>query len=172
MRRLLTYAGVFVVAAVVIQLVIFDSMHLWIYFAPLAYVAFIALLPAAAKPVSMLALGLFTGVFMDFFEGTGGLHTVVTLATAYLRRYVIMFTLGREALDEDAMPSPGWLGWSKFVRYSSLVVGVHCLLFFVLEALTWRNLHFVMLKAAVSGAVTWLAVLSVAMLFSAKKSPR
>ncbi len=170
MRKALIYSGIFIVSAIIMQLMIFDSMHLWIYFAPLAYVAFIVLLPTGTKPIVMIAMGLLTGVFMDFFEGTGGLHTVATLFTAYIRRYVIVFTLGREVLEEDAMPSVAMLGGGKFVRYSILLVLVHCLIFFVLESLTWQNMHLVLLKTAISSVVTWIAVWSVQMLFSTKKT--
>jgi hypothetical protein len=169
MRRFFKYLAIFIVAVVVLQLVIFDSMHPWIYFAPLAYVAFIVLLPLGTRPVSMLVLGLLTGIFVDFFEGTGGLHTAVTLFTAYIRRYEIMLTLGRDALDSDAMPSVRLLGVGKFVRYSSLAVSVHCLLFFMLESLTWYNIHLVLLKTVVGAVVTMLAVWAVSMLFSTKK---
>lgn len=166
MNRIGTYAGVFIVAAVVMQLMIFDSMRLSVFFNPLAYIAFIVLLPMNTKPIAVLLLGLFTGLFIDFFEGTGGLHTAVTLMTAYTRRYVMMATIGRDFEEDVAMPSPGSLGDGKFMRYAVPVVFLHCLVFFSLEALTWRNYHLVLLKTSISGIVTLISVWMVSLLFT------
>ena len=172
MMKALKYTGMFVVAVVVMQLLLLDSLHIGPYFAPLAYVAFIVLLPLNTKPIAMLALGLATGVFMDFFEGTAGLHTAVTLFTAFTRRYALIFTLGRDAVEEDWMPSFASLGVRKFIRYSAPVVAVHCLLFFAVETLSWSNFGWVLLKTAVSGTVTLLAVWAVALMFTAAADVR
>lgn len=156
------------VAVVAMQLLVFDSMHLGVFFEPLVYVAFLVLLPLNTKPVVMLALGLMTGVFVDFFEGTAGLHTAVALMTAFVRRNVIVFMLGRDALEEERMPSFASTGVWKFIRYSATVTTLHCLVFFSLEALSWSNMWLVMAKTAVSGTVTLVAVWAVALLFMRK----
>ena len=81
MRNFLTYLGLFIVAVVVMQFFVFDSIRVSIYFCPLAYIAFVALLPLNMKPVAMVLLGFATGVAVDFFEGTGGLHTAARVNT-------------------------------------------------------------------------------------------
>ncbi len=169
----MTYAGLFIVAVVVAQLFVFDSMRVSLYFNPLAYIAFIALLPMNMRPVAVLMLGLFTGVCVDFFEGTGGAHTAATLFTAYARRWMMVVTLGSDAVEEEvAMPSTKLLGRVKFVRYAALVSVVHCLVYFSLEALTWSNYHLVLIKSAVSGLFTLAAVWAVSLLFAVKTQTR
>jgi hypothetical protein len=157
------------VAAVVLQLFVFDSMRLSIYFSPLAYVGFVLLLPVNARPLTMLLLGFATGVFVDVFEGTAGLHTAVTLWTAFSRRWVMLLTLGRETVEEQtAMPSAKLLGGAKFLRYVALAVAVHAMLCFSLEAETWGNYGQVATKALVSGAVTVWAVWATSLVFTIK----
>ncbi len=165
--------GVFVTAAVLLQLFLLDSMRLGVYFAPLAYVAFIVLLPVNTKPLAMLFLGFALGAFMDFFEGTAGLHTATTLLTAYLRRPEMTMILGKDVVgQENVMPSVKSLGGGKFFRFVALAVGVHCLVFFTLESLSWENYHLVLLKTAVSGVVTLFAVWAVSMLFTLRARRR
>ncbi len=65
MGRGLTYVGVFVVAVVLLQLFVFDSMRLGVWFNPLVYIAFVVLLPVNAKPVAVLLSGFATGVFVE-----------------------------------------------------------------------------------------------------------
>ncbi len=160
------YAALFL-TAVMLQLFVFNPMHVWMYMSPLVYAAFIILLPMNTRPVVvLLLLGLLLGVTMDFFSGTGGLHTVVTLFTAYIRQFVMRFTLGGEYTEEGAMPSVKSLGAEKFMRYVSVMVAVHCLLYFTLEALTWKYFYIVILKTVVSGAVTLLFVWLISLLFT------
>jgi hypothetical protein len=169
MRGVLTYTGLFLVAAVVLQLFVFDSVRVSIWFNPLAYIAFIVLLPVNMRTVAVLFLGFLTGAFMDFFEGTAGLHTAATLATAFVRRGIMTVILGRETVEEQvSMPSANTLGAGKFLRYAALAVALHCLVYFSLEALTWTNYDRVLVKTAVSGAFTLLAVWVVSMLFTVK----
>lgn len=169
MRRALTYFGVFVVTVILLQLFVFDSMRLSIYFSPLVYIGFVVLLPVNAKPVAMLLLGFMTGALVDIFEGTGGLHTAVTLWTAFSRRWWMFVTLGRDTVEEETvMPSVKSVGRKKFLRYITVVVGIHCLLCFSLEALTWTNYVQVLIKTFVSGAVTIGAVWVSSLIFTVK----
>lgn len=165
MRNALIYILLFL-TAVLLQLFVFDPIHVWMYFSPLVYVAFIILLPMNTMPVIVLALGLLLGVTMDFFSGMGGLHTIVTLFTAYIRRFVMAFTLGREYTDEGGIPSVKSLGGDKFMRYAAFMVGIHCLLYFSLESLTWKYYYIVVLKTIVNGAVTLLFVWLISLLFT------
>jgi hypothetical protein len=173
MRNFLTYGVLFLVAVVVVQLFIFDSMRVSIYFNPLAYIAFVALLPLNMRPIAVLLLGFLTGVFIDFFEGTAGVHTAATLFTAYTRRWIAVVTLGSDTVEEEAaMPSTKLLGRAKFLRYAALVAVVHCLIFFSLEALTWHNYHLVLAKSAVSWVFTIAAIWSLSLLFTVKTQKR
>ncbi|MDR1671234.1 MAG: rod shape-determining protein MreD [Alistipes sp.] len=165
--------GLFIVAVVVAQLFVFDSIRVSIWFSPLAYIAFVALLPIATRPVAVLLLGFLTGLFIDFFEGTGGVHTAAALVTAYMRPWIMAITLGRETVEvETAMPSIKLLGRAKFLRYTALLTLVHCLAFFSLEALTWENYYLVLVRVAVSAVFTLLSVWMLSMLFTVKKHKR
>ncbi len=169
----MTYFGLFIVTVVVMQLFVFDSIRVSIYFCPLPYIAFVALLPIGMRPLAVLLAGFATGLAIDFFEGTGGMHTAATLVTAYVRRWMMIATLGRETVvEESAMPSIKLLGSAKFLRYAALLAGVHCVVCFSLEALTWTNFHLVLVKTAVSGLFTLTAVWACSLLFTAKTQKR
>jgi hypothetical protein len=159
--------------AMVAQFFVLDSMRVSVWFNPLACVAFVALLPVGTRPLAMMAWGLATGAFVDFMEGTAGIHAAATLFTAYTRRWTMRATLGRDAVEEAVgMPSVKLLGRKKFLRYAVLLAALHCLVYFSLEALTWRNYHLVALKTAVSGAFTFAAVWALSLLFTGGKIKR
>ncbi len=173
MRGFLTYLLLFVVAVVVAQLFVLDSIRVSIYFSPLAYIAFVALLPVGMRPVAVLLLGFATGMFVDFFEGTGGAHTAATVLTAYSRRWMMIVTMGREMAEEETvMPSIRSLGSWRFLRYVAFLTCFHCVVYFSLEALTFAGYLPVLVKSAVSGAFTLLAVLAISLLFTVKPYKR
>ncbi len=167
MNKFLTYSGLFVVA-MVLQLFVFDAVRLGPLVRPPVYIAFLVLLPLDTKQIVMLALGLLLGVTVDFFEGTAGLATMVVLPVALARRYALMWVLGKDIIEQDAMPSVKTLGADKFFRYISPMVFGYCVLFFVFEALTFRYLHLVLVRAALSGAITLVAVWAISLLFTVK----
>jgi hypothetical protein len=165
--------GLFVVAVVVAQIFVFDSIRVSVYVSPPVYIAFVALLPIGVRPVAVLLLGFATGVFVDLFEGTAGAHTAATLLTAYSRRWMMAVTLGRDAVEsETAMPSTKLLGAGKFLRYAVLLSIFHCVVYFSVEALTWTNYGLVLVKSLVSGVFTALAVWVCSMLFTVKTPKR
>jgi uncharacterized membrane protein YoaK (UPF0700 family) len=173
MRIIITYLALFVVAVVVAQIFVFDSIRVSIYFCPLAYIAFVALLPIGMRPVAVLLLGFASGVVVDLFEGTAGAHTAATLVTAYLRRWMMTVTLGRDTVgSETAMPSTKLLGAARFVRYAALLSVVHCVVYFSIEALTWSNYGLVLLKSLASSVFTLLAVWACSMVFTVRTPKR
>ena len=60
MYRTLPYFGLFA-AAVLLQVFLFDNLSISVYFNPLVYIVFIALLPLETLPVAVLGAGLALG---------------------------------------------------------------------------------------------------------------
>jgi hypothetical protein len=136
MNYTLRYIGLFV-AAIVLQLFLFDSLNLGPYINPLVYVAFIVLLPMNIGRFALLVTGLAMGVSMDMFTGSAGLHTIATLAVAYARPFVLNVIVGKEYVVEGGVSSTKTIGPGKFARYASIIVYLQCILFFSLEAINW-----------------------------------
>lgn len=163
MHKVIRYA-LFFIFILLLQVFLFNNLNLSVYVYPMIYISFILLLPMQAAPVTVLALGLLTGVSMDLLSGTGGLHTIASLATAFLRPYVLMLMAGKEEVKEGGMPSPQKMGSGKFVRYTVFMVLLHCLVFFVFEAPGWEYLHLTMIRVAASAATTSILVFITQML--------
>jgi len=169
MVRLLSYALLFLIS-ILFQTFLFDNLAISIYFSPLVYVAFIALLPMETLPVVMLLCGLLTGVAMDWAMGLEGINTAVTLFSAFSRRAVLNVACGKENVREGGVPTVWRLGNYSFLLYLVLFVSLHHLSFFLLESLSWSLLPFVMIRFAVSTAVSVCFVWLTSQLFVSKFS--
>lgn len=160
MVRLLSYALLFLIS-MLFQTFLFDNLAISVYFSPLVYIAFIALLPMETPPIVMLLCGLLSGVTMDWTMGLEGINTAVTLFAAFSRRAVLNLACGKENVREGGVPTVWRLGNYSFLLYLVLFVSLHHLSFFLLESLSWSLLPFVLIRFVVSSAVSvcilWLA---------------
>lgn len=69
-----------------IQLLVINNIELSTYVNPYIYILFILSLPVSMKPWMVVLLSFFTGMVMDTFSSTPGLHMAATGLMGYLRK--------------------------------------------------------------------------------------
>ncbi|MCI0523101.1 MAG: rod shape-determining protein MreD, partial [Bacteroidales bacterium] len=74
MNRVLNYTVAFV-GLILLQLLIFNNIQLSGYINPYIYVMFILVLPLNIPSWILLLLSFMTGLVVDLFSGTFGVHT-------------------------------------------------------------------------------------------------
>lgn len=153
MQRTLGYI-IYFITMVLLQAFVFNNLNLSVYIYPLVYAAFVMLLPIQTAHIAVLLLGLGAGIAMDAVSGTGGLHTIASLFTAFCRPLVLRLTIGREEAHEGGIPNADGLGTGTFLRYSSVFVFLQCFVFFSFEGLSWSYFHFTLLRIVLSSVVT------------------
>lgn len=153
MYRVLEYA-VFFVTLLLLQGFLFNNLNLSVFINPLVYAAFIILLPMELAPIWVLLLGLTMGAATDMMTGAAGLNTIATLFTAYSRRWTMMLMIGKETVGDGGIPYSARIGTGKFIRYATVAMLLHCLIYFAFEALTLRYFHLTLVKTILSTAVT------------------
>ncbi len=164
MHRIPEYIVLFA-GLILLQVFLLDNVNLGVYVHPLAYVALVVLLPMELRSGWVLLTGLAVGVSVDFLTAGAGLHTIATLATAYARRPLMMLMLGKETVGDGGVPCSARVGAGKFVRYCSVVVFVHCVVFFIFEAFGLGWLHLTFVKILASAVITVLSIYVIQLLF-------
>ena len=153
MYRTFPYIVLFL-ATTLLQVFFFDRLPLGPWCSPLVYIAPVLLLPLDTRPIVLLGCGLVCGLAADYAMGTAGLNVAATLPIAFLRRNLVALVSNREDNREEGIPSPEHRGRRVYWIYLVLLTGLHHLLFFLLEALSWQQLPQTALRLAASGAVT------------------
>lgn len=171
MYRIVPYILLFV-ATMLLQIFLFDNLVISIYFNPLVYIAFILLLPLELSHISLLGLGLMTGLAMDSVMGSSGLNTLATLPVAFLRPWLVGLFCNREDAREGGVPSQSRFGTHKFVKYLIFGVVLHHGLFFALESLSWAYAWHTLLRVMLSSAASVFFIWLIARIFTAKFSTR
>lgn len=136
------------------NLVIYDYAFCYIY------VAFILMLPFEASAAFVLFAGFATGVIVDVFYDTLGMHAAAATMLAYFRPFVIQLITPRSDLEEGIQLSLKSMGFQWFLSYTLMLVFVHHVLLFCIEAATITLLPLALLKAVCSTVFTTIMLLA------------
>ncbi|MCD6063201.1 MAG: rod shape-determining protein MreD [Flavipsychrobacter sp.] len=136
-------------------------------FIPYIYPLFILLLPFETPVWGLLILGFISGLTIDSFMNSAGMHACATLLIAYLRTNVLNALLPKN-LSEYASQSPSVknMGWVPFLVYSTFLVVLHHSVFFAVELWSINNLAYLLLKILASSVTTVLFIVAYLLLFT------
>jgi hypothetical protein len=171
MHRAGYYILLFAIVAL-LQTFFFNHLTVWSCFASMVYISFVMMLPLNTPSILTLLSGLAMGVTMDLTMGTAGLNTISTLAVAYLRRPILDLILGSEIVRDGGIPTLLRMGQRQFVQYLIIVVVLHSVIFFGMEAFTTAYLWYQLLRLVVSASASILFVWLIMMLFTPKHASR
>lgn len=122
---------------------------------PYLYVYIILVLPINLHKRILLPIGFVTGLCMDFFTHTPGIHTSAVLTMAFARPYVLKAIRPREGY-ESIIPSTKNMGFSKFFTYSFILIMIHHIWLFSLLYFSSKLWLYILGHAFLSGLFTLL----------------
>ncbi len=157
------------VVFVLLQVLLLNNLQFSGYLNPYVYVLFIITLPFSTPKWLLLLLGMVTGITIDIFMNTFGLHAAATVFMAYMRPVVLAPIAPREGYETGKLPVPAHYGYVWFLKYTSLMVFLHHLFLFMVEAFTFEMFWSTLWKSIVSSLFTILIILIV-MLFARDES--
>lgn len=155
--RFVFYLGVHML--VVSKLVLFDLG--WCFF----YLGFLLFLPIGTPIVVQLLLGFGTGLLMDMFYDTGGVHAAAAVLLCYLRPWVLRLLTPRDGYEAADSVNVHKMGGQWFIVYMALLIGLHHLAFFLLELGSFRVFSLTLVKIVVSTLFTGLTLLIIQLIF-------
>ncbi len=133
------------------------------------YIAFILMLPYQTPPVFLILIGLFTGIFVDIFYNSLGIHAAATVLVAYLRPYIVNMLTPRGGYDDGVTISIGSLGLQWFVSYAAIIILIHHAFLFFIWSLGYNSILLTLEKILASAIFTLVMVILVQYLI---QSPR
>jgi hypothetical protein len=116
----------------------------------MVYPLFILLLPLKVARSLQIFLAFVMGLLIDIFYDTPGLHASALLVTAFLKKYVLKFLEPVDGYSTDASPTIRRYGFNWFLIYSSLLMFIHLLVFFSVEAFSFVYIFEILLKTIFS----------------------
>lgn len=155
---------------ILVQVFVLNKIILYELINPYLYLLFILLLPINIPRPALLFLGLVTGLCIDMFMNTMGMHAAACVLIAYLRPFIlnILSPQGGFEMTAGKSPSLSTLGLVPFITYATILILIHHAVYFTLEVFGFSNLWYLLLKILGSAAVTLGLVLLCELLFYRK----
>ncbi len=159
------------VLLVLLQVLIVQNIHLGAYVILFPYILFILLLPFETPKLLVMLIAFFTGLVIDMFYDTAGIHAAVCTLIGYSRHYILKVLAPREGYDAGQSPTIQSMGAVWFITYSATIIFIHHLFFFYLEIFRFSEFFTTLLRVFLSTIGTFVFVYVIQFLFykAAKK---
>ena len=101
---------------------------------PFVYVYVILKLPANVTRSTVILISFFLGLFIDIFSNTLGMHAAACSFMGFIRMPLLERLIDFKEMPEGVIPSYKSFGFTKFVRYSIILIAFHHIALFIIEA--------------------------------------
>jgi rod shape-determining protein MreD len=153
---------------VLLQVFIFNKIYLGGFINPYIYLLFIILLPFETPWWLLLLSSFGIGLSVDIFTGSMGMHAATATLIAYLRPSIIRIILPKLDSTLTVYPGIGFMGFPTFTLYTFILVFIHHFAFFVLEALSFSDFPYTLLRITLSTLVSAITIIILELIFRKK----
>ncbi len=155
------------IGLLLLQVLVLDNLLLFGFVNPYLYVLFVILLPLNMGKIQAMSLAFLLGLCVDIFSDTGGVHAAACLVAAYLRPLVLRFSFG---INYDYQTLKFYQeGFKERLTYVALIVFVHHLVLFSMEAFQLKLWKFVLTNTLYSFTFTTVLVMLIIALIEKEK---
>ncbi len=151
---------------IAVQVLVLNHVEISGYINPFLYVLFILMLPVRIPRGLLLMIAFATGLLVDLFSNTTGMHAAACVLMAFLRPGWLKIIAPRDGYDVEAVPSVKRFGFQWFIIYSSVMVLVHHVFLFYIEVFRFSEFFSTLMRALASSIVTLLLIIITQYLFT------
>jgi len=158
------------VLLVILQVLVLNNINLGGYVNPFLYIFFVLMLPFETPGWLLLFSSFFLGLSIDVFTHTPGLHASASVLIAFLRPIIIRAISTNKEFEAGMRPSLFDMGIRWYLLYSIILITIHHIYLFFMEAFSFTNFFATLSQAIMSAAITiGLAYLSQFVFYSRKR---
>jgi len=152
-NSIVRFSLIFIVL-ILLQILLFNNIQFSGYVNPYVYIMFILLLPVEIPAWLLLFISFGTGIIIDIFSGTPGMHSSSTLLAGFVRPYILRLISPRDGYEPGVNPSMMVYGFRWFLLYTGLIVIIHHIALFYLEVFRFADFFNTMLRVLLSSLFT------------------
>jgi hypothetical protein len=140
--------------------------HLHRFIVPYLYFLFLLWLPFSVSRVGLLIVGFLTGLTLDYFTQTPGLHAAACVLVAYARPFIITILIPKDTAEFNySEPSPRAMGWAPYGVYVVILTLLHHTYLVLLEWLQFGSFLGFLIKVVATTGISILLIITVELLF-------
>lgn len=157
------------VVLVFIQVFLLKNITLYGLSIPYLYILFILLLPFEIPNALLFGLAFITGLTIDAFYDTPGLHAAACVIMALVRILFISITVQKDGFDNEPEPTLGNMGLRWFFTYVATLTLVHHFFLFMIESFNLSELPYTLSRVVLSSLFTVFLILVSGLIFFRRK---
>lgn len=153
-----------------VQVYVLDKIpHLHKFITPYIYYLFILWLPFSISRQWLLITGFLTGLTLDYFSMTPGLHAAACTLVAYVRPFIINILTPRDSTEFNYKePSPLAMQWTPYAVYIFILTLLHHGYLVLLEWLSFGSFLDFLIKVVATTGISLLLIFTVELIFPRK----
>jgi len=156
-REILNYVFLFALY-VVLQILIVRNLVLFDYAFCFVYIAAILLLPYELSMTAFLLIAFGTGIVIDTFYNTLGMHAAASVLIAYCRPAVTRVLIDQPGQEARVNLTLQEMGTSAFFRYVLTMALIHHAALFFIEASSLTLIVPTLIRTVASAVLTAVSV--------------
>jgi hypothetical protein len=155
---------------ILIQVYVLNRIpHLHRFIIPYLYYLPLLWLPFSVSRIGLLIIGFITGLTLDYFMMTPGLHAAACVLVAYVRPFVINVLTPKDSSEFNYRePSPKAIQWTPYAIYVFVLTLLHHGYMVFLEWLNFGSLLDFIIKVIATTGISLLLIFTVELLFPRK----
>lgn len=169
MVKLLLYNILRFVVLVGMQAFLFKNTGYYNLSTPFPYILFILLLPIGISNFSLFCIAFFTGLTVDAFYDTLGVHAAACAALAWVRTIFLGVTLEADNHEKYATPMLGEVSFRWFFPYLWVTTLAHHTVLYTLEVFSFSQFLYTLISIILSCIFTVVIISLFSLVFYRKK---
>jgi len=142
--------GLIFILLILLQVLLFNNIQFSGYVNPYIYIMIVLLLPFNIPAWLLLIVAFLTGLTIDFFSGSPGMHASATVFAGFFRPYVLRLISPRDGYELGSDLSMLTYGFRWFFIYASIIVLIHHITLFYLEVFRFADFFRTLLRVLLS----------------------
>lgn len=139
------------------------------YFHFFLYPVFILYLPLKLQRFVIILLAFLLGITLDLFYNSPGVHASACLFTAFVRKYVLRLLEPIEGYNKEHDLSIYKMGIIWVASYTAILLLVHLIWYFSLEAFSFIYIKEITLSTIFSFITSYIVIILFLLIFNPKQ---
>ncbi len=162
---LLVFASRFILL-VLVQVVVLNNIQFGGFINPFVYIMFVMMLPVKISRLLLLLIAFVTGITIDMFSNTMGMHAAACVFMAYTRPGILKLLAPRDGYEAESVPSAREFGFTWFFIYAAILTLIHHFILFYIEVFRFSEFFSTFLRVILSSLATLVTIMISQYLFS------
>jgi hypothetical protein len=157
---------------ILLQVLVLNKVSFFGFLNPYVYILFILLLPFETPGWLLLTLSFVTGISVDIFSGTMGLHAAAAVFAGFIKPGIVKLVGEKPEYDITTQPTMKEMGFKWFLAYAATMTFLHHLVLNFIDVFSFYEFWRTILRVILSSVFTLLFILLLQYIFTSHKETR